>query len=144
MHFAFIPYGTRLDVELLFRDMEAQKLLMACRKKGEKDKGVYINGQVRVLPFGVVEYVFPREFRDVVVHTMTDNKAPNRYGKPKFLVGMFRRALKLSSLPKEYKKDQKFLWQIDNVSIMPIGIREDSELVETKEGEFKGWTHESI
>lgn len=144
MHIAFIPYGARSEVERMLRDMESQKMQMRMTKSGEKDMSVWINGQVRLLPFGVMEYVFPREYKDVIIHTLSDNTKPNRYGVPQFLNLMFRKALNLKPLPKEYSKETKMLWITENVSIMPLGIREDSDMEEPKDMGFKGWMHESI
>jgi len=143
MHFAFIPYGARTELELLFRDLEAQKYKMVLKKKGEKDKFVFIPGQVRALPFGVYEYIFVKEMKDIVLNIMMGNTAPNRFGLPKMFMAIFRKTLKLKPIPK-YEKKTKFLWTIENISIIPIGIREDADLIEPKEGEYKGWVHEAI
>ena len=144
MHFAFIPYGSRTEIERLYRDMESQKFLLKLTKDGEKDKGVYINGQLRLLPLGVVEYVFPREFRDLVLHTMLDkNSGLDRYGVSKLFQSIIQKVIKLKKLPK-YETREKLLWCIDHVSIYPIGIREDGNLIEAKDMGYKGWTHESI
>ncbi len=53
MHFAFIPYGARSEVERLFRDVESQKFQLKLTKDGEKDKGIWVTGQVRQLPLGI-------------------------------------------------------------------------------------------
>ena len=144
MHFAFIPYGARTELERLYRDMEAQKFLLKLTKEGEEDKGVYINGQIRILPLGVVEYVFPREHRDLVLHTMLSaNSALTRYGVSKLCQTMIQKVIKLKKIPK-YEKKAKLLWCIEHVSIYPVGIREDIDHVELKDMGFKGWTHESI
>lgn len=143
MHFAFIAYGARSEMDLLMRDMEAQKFQLKLTKEGEKDKAVFIPGQVRVLPFGVIEYVFPKEYMHIVLNTMCNNTAPNRYGIPKLFQTMFRKALKLKPVP-EYNKGEKLIWTIENTSIMPIGIREDSTIIEPKDMGFKGWLHEAI
>ena len=143
MHFAFIPYGARTELELLFRDMEAQKFKLKLTKKGEKDKFSYIPGQIRVLPFGVYEYIFPKEYKNIILNSMMDNNRPNRYGIPKAMVYAFRKALRLKPVPK-WEKKEKFLWTIENVMIAPIGIREDAMLIEPKDLGFKGWHHEAI
>jgi len=143
MHFSYIAYGARTEVELLMRDMESQKFLMPLHKDGEKDRGVYITGQVRLLPFGVMEYVFPKEYLGIVLNTMCNNTAPNRYNLPKVFRALFRKALKLQPLP-EFQREQRLIWTIENVSILPLGIREDSELSEPKDLGFKGWIHESL
>ena len=80
----------------------------------------------------------------MVIHTLKDNTAPNRYGTPRALIFALRKSLKLKPIPTSYKKDQKMLWIMDNVSIMPLGIRHDSDMVEPKDMGFKDWTHESI
>jgi len=143
MHFTFISYGARTEIERMLRDMESQKFLLPMRKEGEKDKGVYIGGQVRILPFGVMEYVFPKEFLGIVLNTMCNNKEPNRYNVPKVFRALFRKALKLQPLPK-FQTEQKLIWDIENVSILPLGIREDSEIIEPKDMGYKGWKHEAL
>jgi len=143
MHFAFIPYGARTELDLLFRDMEAQKFKLKLIKKGEADKFSYIPGQIRVLPFGVYEYIFPKEYRDIILSSMLENNKPNRFGIPKAMVFGFRKALKLKAMPK-FSSKEKFLWTIENVMIAPIGIREDAMLIEPKDLGFKGWHHEAI
>ena len=68
-HASFIPYGERSGVERLLRDMESQKHLMPMTK-GKKKKAVWIPGQIRDLPFGLKEYVFPKESLDKVLRTL--------------------------------------------------------------------------
>lgn len=143
MHFTFIPYGNRRNLEFLFRDMESQKLKLAMTKEGQPDKAAWISGQIRVLPFGVVDYVFPKEYLDLVLNTLCVVK-PNRYTPPKLFVAALRKMLKLEPVPKSWKTGEKFLWEQDNVTIMPLGIRHDSELVEPIKGEYEGYTHESL
>lgn len=147
MHFAFIPYGARTEVERFLRDVESQKFQLKLSKKGEKDKHVWVTGQIRELPFGVKEIVFPREYKDMVVATMTKNTAPNRQKEHyayKPIMSMLRKGLRLKSLPREFNQDNKFIWDLEHVSIMPLGIREDSDLKEEKDMGYKGWNHESL
>ena len=70
MHFIFIPYGKRDQVELLLREMEAQKHQLRLKKEGKKDKFIWLQGQIRMLPLGIYEYIFPREDLDLVLHTL--------------------------------------------------------------------------
>ncbi len=142
MHFAFIPYGAMSELRLLLRDMQSQKFMMRMHKEGEKDKGVYISGQVRTLPFGVMEYVFPKEYLPMVLNTLCKQE-PNRYNVPKVFRAIIRKALKLKPIPK-YSDKEKLIWICENVSILPLGIREDSELAEPKDAGYKGWLHEAI
>jgi len=149
MHFAFIPYGARAEVERLMRDIESQKFQLKLWKKDEKDKAVWITGQVRELPFGVKEIVFPREYRDVVISTMTNNTAPNRlaYERSKvyrMVKAGFRKIMGLKPMPKNFSTEAKLLWDLEYVSIIPLGIREDSDLTEGKDLGYKGWDHESL
>lgn len=142
MHFAFIPYGKRSEVELLFRDMEAQKHFLKISKDGV-EKGMWIQSQIRLMPFGIVEYVFPKEDVDIVLNTLIGAKgAEDRYNLNKFFMGVVRKMLRLKPIP-EYKKEKKMLWIKDNVNIIPLGIREDTDITDDH-GDFIGWTHEAI
>lgn len=133
MHAIFIPYGKRSEVELLLRDMEAQKHFMPF-KEGE---GTWIQGQIRVLPFGVYEYVFPKEDLDLVLHTL--DFETNRYGVSNFLLYFFRKFIKSENIP-NYKKEKHYLWIKDHVNIIPIGIRTDAEIFD----DLIKKTHEAI
>jgi hypothetical protein len=139
MHAIFIPYGKRTEVELLLRDMEAQKHILPCTK-GEEKKGIYIQGQVRLLPFGVCEYVCPKEDMDVVLHTLDFDKDRYKLGDVKKFI--LRKMIKCEVIP-EYKKEKQFLWIKQNVNIIPIGVIYDGEITDPS-GEMQGWTHEAI
>lgn len=128
-----MPYGKRDEVELLLRDMEAQKHYL----KNTDGTGQWIQGQVRVLPFGVYEYVFPKEDMDIVLHTLDFDT--NRYNLNKFLFYFVRKFVKYEKIP-EYKKDKYYLWVKENVNILPLGIRYDSELLDS----ITNKTHEAI
>lgn len=140
MHYAFIPYGKRSEVELLFRDMEAQKHLLPMTK-GEEKIGTYIQGQLRVLPGGVYEYVFPKEDLDLVLFTL-EATPNNPYNISDLKLKFIRKFLNLKPIP-EFKKEKQFLWIKDNVSIISLGIREDKDFLETQ-GIYKDFTHEGI
>lgn len=139
MHVAFIPYGKREHVERLLREMEAQKHLLTMTKDGQ-NKSVWIDGQVRMLPFGVVDYVFPKEDKDVVLTTLGYGK-PSSYGMGK-IFPFIRTMLKYKKI-KGVKTEKKYLWHRDNVSLSLIGMKEDKELVGNCELD-EGWTHEAI
>jgi len=139
MHIVFIPYGKREEVELLLRDMSAQKHKLIL-SKGDKKKVLWIQGQVRLLPFGVYEYVCPKEDSDVVLNTLFENG--DRYNLGNFVLSFMRKMIKVKK-PKEYKTDRKYLWIKENVNIIPLGIREDVNIVDGH-GENKGWEHEAI
>lgn len=140
MHFAFMPVGKRSEVEIFFRDLEAQKHYLRFWK-GEDEKKIAIQGQLRILPFGVCEYVFPKEDMDCVLHTMINET--NRYGVSKFMLKFISHFLKLKPIP-EYKKDKSYLWVKENVNVIPLGIREDLELTEPEKTLYSGYTHEAL
>jgi hypothetical protein len=135
-----MPYGKRDLVEKLLRDMEAQKHLLKMTK-GKETKEVWLESQIRVLPFGIYEYIFPKEDLDIVLHSLIEYE--NRYKIPAFVLMMIRKVLHLDKIP-EYKKDKKYLWRRENVNIIPLGIREDGEITEQKGQMFEGFTHEAM
>jgi hypothetical protein len=143
MHAIFIPYGKRSEVELLLRDMEAQKHWYKFTK-GKKTMLVPMQGSVRILPFGFMEYVFPKEDMDMVLTTLSfDSNNKPRYMPGSFKLSIFRKFLKAEEIP-EFKKDKKYLWIRANVSIIPIGIREDGEVTEPKNTIYAGYVHEAV
>ena len=108
MHFAFIPYGKRDQVELLLRDMEAQKHQLKMYKDGVHLKTSWIQGQVRQLPLGVYEYIFPKEDLDMVLNSLI---GLDQYNMSKIVVAFLRKFYKLDKIPK-FKEDKK--WQIEH------------------------------
>lgn len=155
MHFVFMPYGIKNFVDFVIEDFNHKYLPLKIYKEGEKDKFVLIQVQIRVLPFGLYELVFPKEFLSEILSALKvkSENQQNKYVKRlnKSIMGfkplsLMRKALKLEPIPgykeiphpnfpvPEYKK---------YVPIIPIGIREDKEIIE-KQGEFKGWSHEGI
>ena len=140
MHALFIPYGKRSEVELLLRDMEAQKhkLLLT---KGKQKKVLWIQGQVRLLPFGIYEYIFPKPDMNVVLTTLGFKK--DRYALGNLKLAFLRKAVGAEKIPK-FKEGTKYLWVIENVNIIPLGVRYDAEDYIDDEGENKGWIHEAI
>ncbi len=123
--------------------MEAQKHLMPMTK-GKKKMGTWMPGQIRILPFGVMEYVFPKESLDRVLRTLKD-KEGGLYGVKfkRLVMPTLRKLLKLKPIPKYEKEGELYMWSKAFVSLVVLGIREDGEIV----GEYindKGWTHEAL
>lgn len=144
MHVSFIPYGERACVERMLRDMEAQKHLMPMTK-GKKKRGAWIPGAIRLLPFGVYEYVFAKESLDMVLRTLDAAKDSGSYGVrfKGVVLSTLRKLLKLKPVPKYEKEGDIYLWGKAHVSLVVLGIREDGEIV----GSFvddKGWKHEAL
>ncbi len=147
MHVIFIPYGIKEKVDLLLRDMQCQKFQLRVFKEGEPDKFIWMQGSLRLLPFGIVEYVFPREYLDHVLTTLNCgvvNLNPKYFGlKLNMILSFLRKFLMAEKIPKTFKTDQALIWIKEHVSIIPIGIRKDANLIEPG-GDLTGWTHEAI
>lgn len=151
MHVVFIPYGIKQKVEHLFIDMQAEKLPMTITSPdGKETKSVFVQGSLRLMPLGAVEYVFPKEHLDLILNTLNFNSVgDNRpYGLDKKILGLspfklVKDFLRIKDAP-EFKTDKKLLWMLDGVTIIPLGIREDRDMVEEAAGEFNGWTHEAL
>lgn len=141
MHIAFIAYGKRSEVELLFRDMEAQKHRLIYTKEDKKMQ-VWIQGQLRVLPAGIYEYVCPREDMEPVLATLINEENLNERYVSNAKLSILRKIFRLKKVP-EFNKEKKLLWITEHVVIIPIGIREDRDLIDDV-GSTKGWTHEAI
>ena len=139
MHVSFIPYGKRECVEKFLRELEAQKHELRMYK-GDEEKSIFIDAQVRVCPFGIYEYVFPKEDIDIVLNTLGfSEKAPYRLGAKATIL---RKLFGYKKAP-NFNKEKTYMWIKEHVSIIPIGIKEDSEIVGELELD-KGWTHEAI
>jgi len=142
MHAAFIPYGHKRFVEAFLRDIEAQKYnLPVTSPDGKKTKSIAIEGQLRVLPFGVYEHVFPKEYADQVLTTLHFHITSKKISKTK--LNIIRRMLNLKKAPKKFDTSKGFFWVRENVSVYSLGIRKDKTITEPA-GEMKGWTHEAI
>jgi hypothetical protein len=144
MHILFIPYGKRQEVELLLRDMEAQKHWLPMRKEQEQT-GIWVQGTIRMLPFGIYEYICPKENGEMVMKTLDFGKK-SPYDFPKLFMNILNKILKIEKIP-EIKTDKKYLWIKDNVSIIPLGIKTDNDDV-VEDGHFypelKGYVHEAL
>lgn len=154
MHAIFIPYGIKECVDLLAREMQSQKFkLNSTSPDGQQQKGMWIQGSLRILPFGVWEYIFPKEYMDLVLTTLRFQPSENKNTKGKrfnydyispLKVNILRKMLKASKIPK-FKTDLNLIWIMQHVSIIPIGIREDGDILEpVTNPEIPLWKHEAI
>lgn len=147
MHFLFIPYGMKEWVDKTLRDMSAQKFPIKFSKAGHPDVNLLIESQMRILPFGIYDYVFPKESLDVVLTTLLEsnfNLKDDVYeGVGKFKTYMLRKMLHADKIP-EFKRDNKFPWIKENVAIIPIGIKHDGEIEEPAHHLHPGYKHERI
>jgi hypothetical protein len=125
----------------MLRDMEAQKHLLPMTK-GKQKGSMWIDGQVRLMPFGLVEYVFPRDDLDMVLSTFSYEQSFYGINFKYIPFALLRKFLKLKKQPK-YTRQKKYLWRTLGVSVFVVGIREDDDLVGWCELD-KGWFHEAI
>ena len=143
MHFVFMPYGKRDHVERLLKELESKWFTLPMTK-GDEVKKLWLEPQVRILPFGLIDYVFPRESINLVLNTLISED--NRYQIPKSVLAVLRKTLGLKKIP-EYSKENKMLSCLDSgsifVNVIPIGIKEDADIVGTKQDDL-GYTHEAI
>lgn len=148
-----MPYGKKECVDWLIRDMISQKLQMRLYKEGEPDQFVWIDCQVRILPFGLYEFVFPKEHMGPVLTALTfNNPTPDgiyNLNREVSILGMKFRPLDYAKKflriedPPEFKTDRALLWWNQHIGILTLGIRHDGEITENQ-GEYAGWTHEAI
>lgn len=142
MHVSFVPYGERGCVERVLREMEAQKHILPMTK-GKKNGTISIGGQIRLLPFGIIEYVFPKESLDMVLRTLGNNVGEYGINFKRPIMALLRKGLKLKKVPKYEKEGKVYLWNKAFVNFTILGIREDGEII----GDYpddKGWTHEAL
>lgn len=160
MHAVFMLYGKYECVEALLRDMRAQKLPLKFWKEGEPDKFIYVECQIRVMPFGFYEFIFPKEYQDAVLTTMGfhlkdqlhpdgNTYFPYRLDKEISILGMkfspleyLKKFLKIEDAP-EFKAVNKLVWMDQHIAIVPIGVRYD-DIIEEVWGPNAGWKHEAI
>ena len=140
MHVIFMPYGRRQLVEDFLRDMEATPFKHVYTK-GDEKKETIIKGAIRVLPFGVYEYIFPKDYLQPVLNSLRNHK--NRYMVPEYILKIIRKVLKCKKIPKITTKEA-FPWVRNHVNIVPVGIREDIIGEITTESEIKGYTAEFL
>lgn len=145
MHAIFQIYGNKQNVDFVLEDLHHTKLPLKLWK-GKKTKQIPMLCQIRYLPFGFYEFVFPREYEDIVLTALRFDQ-PDPYNIGKKILGInplnqIRKVLKAEKIPK-FKPTKGLslpdLWY----SIIPIGVRYDADMTE-KSGPNKGWTHEAI
>lgn len=143
MHVVFIPYGMKKHVDYFLNELEHLKLSLRSYKKGEEDKKTLIECQLRILPGGFYEFVFPKEFINPVLTTFLFHK-PSAYNLDKKILGFspfkkIKEFLRIEDAPKDFDTSRTLPVVSDFVSIIPIGIRYDGEVTEAD-----GWKHEAI
>ena len=151
-----MPYGKVEWVEVFLNDIRAQKFYIPITSPdGKQTKQILTQAQLRVLPFGFYEVVFPKEYLAEILATLNfphpDNDYADAYDIPKWAIKKVREVLHCKEAPTDFKRDAALPWVkgIDlnhrDVYILPVGIREDKTTTcgqGTKE--LEGWTHEAI
>jgi len=157
-------YGHHDSVELLKRDMLAQKFPLMMTKDGVT-KMIWTQGSLRFLPGGLFEYVFPKECLNMVLAHMGAHTDPRAdYMKQDIRIAglkikpfnYVRKMFKLKDMPKDIEPNKvlnlkvgeervlfELAWMSANVTLVPIGIKED----ETRVGEqepYVGWSFEML
>ena len=145
MHAVFMAYGMKDKVEYFLKELEHQKLVITFYKDEEKVT-FPVQCQVRILPFGIYEFVFPKEHMDAVLTTLRFHQKPP-YNLDKSLLGIkpfkvIKDFLRIEEIP-EFKTDNIIPLYFEHVAIVPIGVRYDGEITE-KQGKYEGWHHEAI
>ena len=152
MHAIFIPYGMDDRVQNTLRDMKSQNFQIPYTSPTGEKKVYWTKGSLRILPGGVYEYIFPKEYKNEVLTTLDFHKpmAYNldqeiKFGPLKIKpINYLRKFLRIEEIKKEdFERTKGFLWDKEHVGIICLGIRHDGELKEIG-GKWDGWTHEAL
>lgn len=144
MHAIFIPYGIKSAVDRLIADMTAQKFLWTLTHPDGSTKKIWVQGSVRILPFGMMEYVFPKEYANEVLSTLEFHKLSHtQYKHIGKYIAILRRLLRAEKVPEFKLLENVIPWIKDDVAIFPVGVRYDGEMTE-EDGPNKGWSHEAL
>jgi hypothetical protein len=148
MHITFFPYSEINALDFLLKEMQTQKFMLKMTSPdGKKKANVLINGNLRMMPGGFYDYIFPKEYLDAVLTTMRqhlpDHKYGDRYGISPFKMSVLRKVLKCQKIPDEFKTNKSFFWTTNDVIFIVVGIREDGE-IEDPLPAYKNWKHETI
>lgn len=138
MHAVFILYGDIDRVQDLITDLKAQRMkLKLYDSSGKYLSDKIIRPRIQLLPFGIMDIAFPKEYADIVLSSLDFHKKDVRYEIPNIYMKIARKVLKLEKIPDfkvgtELGKDLMFLGK-ENVAIIPLGVRYDI-MVTTEEG----------
>lgn len=169
MHAIFCAYGKTNWLEYFLNQISAQKVPLKLWRinpeTGQREERTeWTEIQLRTLPGGFYEVVFPQEHMDTVLTTLEFNRKGGK-GKPLgqdssienyeldkeiSILGMkfkpldyIKKFLRIED-PPEFKTDNQFIWFHPFVSIIPLGIRREQGDVMEKVGPNAGWWHEGI
>ncbi len=140
--------------------MRAQKLTLRLHRRNsetgaEEEQHIFTECQLRMLPGGLYEYIFPREHIDIVLtglnfhlkdkgHSDFDiEKEFNIFGFKVKPIDYLKKFLRIDDIP-EFDSTKELMFSKFWVSIIPIGIRYEQGEVMEKAGIYEGWWHEGI
>lgn len=133
MHAAFMIYGHKFEVDNLIIDILAQKFMLRGKKEDGTLQTEILQCGLRIMPFGIYEVIFPKEYMPLVLTALSFHVEPTyykKYGwKLSLPIKMLSKALGFKKIP-EFKTDRKVYWNVGWCVIIPIGIREDEEIEE--------------
>ena len=134
MHIYTASRGIKHEHEKFWRDLSAQPCLLPMKNK--KTGKIYnLQTQVHVRPVLLHEVVFPKEYLDVMLHTLFPQGVSTTASKFQKVFAILRKIIGLKPLPKAWKTDKKFFAQSDAVERMGVGIKDDEtmDFVRSKE-----------
>ena len=146
MHAVIIIYGDAFFINEYIQCWRHKYLPLIMKSEGCPDKTINVSVQVRLLPFGLYELVFPKEHAELILTTLNFGKK-TAYNLDKKIFGisplkLLKKFLGIKDTPK-YNSDKRIVMPKYDVSIIPIGVKYDDEMTETT-GEFTGYTHEAL
>ena len=140
MHCSFIVFGKKYWVDIFLRDLEAQKYNHTLTSPQGQQISLPIEPILRVLPFGIYEYIFPKEHMNEVLTTLGFHENSTHY-LSNAKKAVIRKMIKHKKCPK-IDTSKKYFWIMENIAIIPIGIKEDRDNVPIEQGQYAGYTHE--
>ena len=122
--------GIKREVDEWILDMQAQWFKLKQKVKNEKgewvEKDAFVRGGLR--PFQLWEYVFPKESLNEVCNSLEIAELEPKYKSLEKYFFFLRKLLKAKPVPKIPTTPMRLIYH-QNISILPIGIKEDEEEV---------------
>lgn len=144
MHLVFGATGIKQDVELFEKFMETRSFLLPYIDHKDKDKEKTILLQSQLRPINFYDFIFPKGELDHVLNALNIGPNPDIKSRnvtlPNAYVFALRKALKLKKIPAPDKSKGAMPLVLQNVRIVGIGIREDSDITFPDVGR----THEGL
>ena len=156
-----MPYGRWEWVDVFLNELRAQKLTLKMHRKNpetgkEEEQHIFLSCQLRQLPGGLYEFIFPKEHMNLVLtglnfaaadsgHSDFDiNKEFSVFGFKIKPIEYLKKFLRIEDIP-EFDSSKTIIWDKMFVSIIPIGVRyEQGEVMEKEISPYAGWWHEAI